>query len=196
MEKYVIDLLSSMNCSRRSIPQLLFFRSVILRPHQSLDPVNSNKLLPQITRLISTSHKLGCSNKPGDGSKKSIESLKTVKLKKNNETVSKTSLNTDAKKKIVSSSSSSSSSSDSDDESGSTKTQNRMHQQLPSSLRTTRHVDEILSILEEPPKVRFGWLKIALTVIVGIYFGAVLARIGASLLEEYEIFVKDDDDDD
>lgn len=56
--------------------------------------------------------------------------------------------------------------------------------------------DEILAYLRQPKKVRFGVAKVLLTIIGGIYAGAFLAKFGANLLEEYEIFVKDDDDDD
>lgn len=56
--------------------------------------------------------------------------------------------------------------------------------------------DEILMYLRQPKKVRFGALKILLTIVSGIYAGAFLAKFGANLLEEYEIFVKEDDDDD
>lgn len=129
------------------------------------------------------------------GQKSSIE---RDKIKKSNESVSEksSSLKSTAKK---SSSSSSSSSSDSDDEStihGYRQSKDSHGKALPSVIRSSRHVDEILSILEEPRHIRYGWLKVAFTIIGGIYFGAVVARIGASLLEEYEIFVKDDDDDD
>lgn len=186
----------TMNCSRSTPGVKQFLRSVIRSHHPSYF-TDSSKLQQQITRLITTSHELGCIPGAGGDVKKSVDGQKVGNPKKDSQ-VSKSSLTSDAKKKTFasSSSSSSSSSSDSDDESSSKKGQNRIHQKLPSSIRTTRHVDEILSILEEPPKVRFGWLKISLTILSGIYFGAVCARIGASLLEEYEIFVKDDDDDD
>ena len=56
--------------------------------------------------------------------------------------------------------------------------------------------DEILGYLRSPKKVRFGVAKVILTIVAGIYAGAFLAKFGANLLEEYEIFVKEDDDDD
>ena len=45
-------------------------------------------------------------------------------------------------------------------------------------------------------KTRFGILKAILVIVGGIYFGAFFAALGANMLEELEIFVRDDDDDD
>ena len=56
--------------------------------------------------------------------------------------------------------------------------------------------DESDDLFHEPPRVKYGLLKVALCIIFGLYFGAVFAKFGANLLEEYEIFVKGDDEDD
>ncbi len=51
-------------------------------------------------------------------------------------------------------------------------------------------------LFHEPPKVRFGMFKILITIGFGTYFGALFAMFGANFLEEYEIFVKGDDEED
>lgn len=51
-------------------------------------------------------------------------------------------------------------------------------------------------LFHEPPKVRFGMLKVALVIALGTYAGAMFAMFGANFLEEFEIFVKEDDDGD
>ncbi|KAI1292100.1 hypothetical protein HDE_07032 [Halotydeus destructor] len=56
--------------------------------------------------------------------------------------------------------------------------------------------DEILAYLQQPRQIRFGLIKIIITMVLGIYFGAFMAKFSANLLEEYEIFVRGDDDDD
>lgn len=57
--------------------------------------------------------------------------------------------------------------------------------------------DELISYLgmEKTGKAAII-LKIVLTVIAGLYFGAFLAKLGANLLEEYEIFVRGEDGED
>lgn len=50
-------------------------------------------------------------------------------------------------------------------------------------------------IVREPSRERFGILKTAFVIISGIYFGAWLAMVGATVLEDLEIFVNEDDDD-
>ncbi len=49
-------------------------------------------------------------------------------------------------------------------------------------------------LFHEPPRVRFGMIKILITIGFGTYFGALFAMFGANFLEEYEIFVKGDDE--
>lgn len=102
-------------------------------------------------------------------------------------------------------SSSSSSSSDSDDEdsrvkakksSSSTGAKPETSKSIPEPLISLAQRDEVLAYLQEPKKIRFGLLKVIVTIILGVYFGAFLAKFSANLLEEYEIFVKGDDDDD
>ncbi len=51
-------------------------------------------------------------------------------------------------------------------------------------------------LFHEPPRVRFGMFKILITIGFGTYFGALFAMFGANFLEEYEIFVKGDDEED
>ena len=56
--------------------------------------------------------------------------------------------------------------------------------------------DDDEDLFNEPPKVRFGLLKVALVIILGTYAGALFAMFGANFLEEFEIFVKDSDEED
>ncbi|XP_074596652.1 essential MCU regulator [Brevipalpus obovatus] len=59
------------------------------------------------------------------------------------------------------------------------------------------YADELMDYLGEPAARKSVLiLKIVLTIIAGLYFGAFLAKLGANLLEEYEIFVRGGDDDD
>lgn len=105
------------------------------------------------------------------------------------------------KKAARKSDSSSSSSSDSDSEEAPVAAKKEASQTtakppVPSSLFGSAARDEVLAYLQEPKKIRFGLLKVIVTIFLGIYFGAFLAKFSANLLEEYEIFVKGDDDDD
>ncbi len=70
---------------------------------------------------------------------------------------------------------------------------------LAASGRHTRGVTtrESGAILEEPRReVRFGLLKVFVTVITGLTIGALLSQKIAAFLEENELFVPEDDDDD
>ncbi|CAG5128167.1 unnamed protein product [Candidula unifasciata] len=51
------------------------------------------------------------------------------------------------------------------------------------------------AILPKPPQVRFGLIKVALTVTPFLLGGATISREFAAWLEEHELFVPDDDDD-
>ena len=66
----------------------------------------------------------------------------------------------------------------------------------PSSESDSELYDDDEDLFHEPPKVRYGLLKVALTIILGTYAGALFAMFGANFLEEFEIFVKEDDDED
>ncbi|CAG0921888.1 unnamed protein product [Notodromas monacha] len=48
----------------------------------------------------------------------------------------------------------------------------------------------------EPKKVRFGLAAVFLTVIPGLFLGAMISKTLASFLEEQDLFVPSDDDDD
>jgi len=50
------------------------------------------------------------------------------------------------------------------------------------------------AILPEPKKVPLSFLKVFLVLGPGIYVGASIAKNGATILEENEIFVPSDDD--
>lgn len=50
------------------------------------------------------------------------------------------------------------------------------------------------AILPEPKKVPFPFLKLLLVLTPGIYIGAAIAKNGATILEENEIFVPTDDE--
>lgn len=53
------------------------------------------------------------------------------------------------------------------------------------------------TVVEEPPKdVRFGLVKIFLTMFAGLSVGAWMSQKMAAFLEENELFVPEDDDDD
>ncbi len=53
------------------------------------------------------------------------------------------------------------------------------------------------AILEEPRReVRFGLVKVFLTVVAGLSVGAWVSQKMAAFLEENELFVPEDDDDD
>lgn len=51
-------------------------------------------------------------------------------------------------------------------------------------------------ILSRPVRERFGITKSMLIIVFGVYFGAVLAKLCAYVLEELDIFIDDDLDDD
>lgn len=51
-------------------------------------------------------------------------------------------------------------------------------------------------LLSEPTPMRFGVVKIILTMTPGLYIGAFTAKTLAEWMEETELFVPDDDDDD
>ncbi|XP_054156368.1 uncharacterized protein LOC128954793 [Oppia nitens] len=61
---------------------------------------------------------------------------------------------------------------------------------------TTDFTSDDDDLFEEPPRVRFGLLKVTITIALGLYAGALFAMFGANFLEEYEIFVTGDDEDD
>jgi hypothetical protein len=50
--------------------------------------------------------------------------------------------------------------------------------------------------LPEPQKVRFGMAGVFVTVIPGLFLGAMISKTLASFLEEQDLFVPSDDDDD
>ncbi|KAL8595063.1 hypothetical protein ACOMHN_002041 [Nucella lapillus] len=60
----------------------------------------------------------------------------------------------------------------------------------------TKVCSETGALMEKPVHVRFGLLKVACTVTPFLLTGGYLSREFASLLEEHELFVPDDDDDD
>ncbi|GFR82965.1 chromosome 22 open reading frame 32 [Elysia marginata] len=51
------------------------------------------------------------------------------------------------------------------------------------------------AVLQRPQQVRFGLIKVALTVTPFLLGGATISREFAAWLEEHELFVPDDDDD-
>lgn len=52
------------------------------------------------------------------------------------------------------------------------------------------------AILPEPGKQAFGLIAIVMTIIPGLFVGAVISKSIANFLEENELFVPSDDDDD
>ncbi len=71
------------------------------------------------------------------------------------------------------------------------------------SLREVRHQQkafqstgkEGLSVGEAPAKVKFGLVRIAAVVIPFTYLGAMASKRGAEFLEDWNIFVPEDDED-
>jgi len=51
-------------------------------------------------------------------------------------------------------------------------------------------------IVEEPPRVPFGFVGIICTVMSGLLIGAAISKGIANFLEENDLFVPSDDDDD
>lgn len=50
-------------------------------------------------------------------------------------------------------------------------------------------------VLEKPPQVRFGVIKVMAVALPFIYIGGTLSMMGAAFLEENDIFVPQEDDD-
>lgn len=63
-------------------------------------------------------------------------------------------------------------------------------QRRPATTTTTG------AILPEPEKQAFGLFGIVMTIIPGLFVGAVISKSIANFLEENELFVPSDDDDD
>ncbi|XP_053205005.1 uncharacterized protein LOC128389434 [Panonychus citri] len=60
-----------------------------------------------------------------------------------------------------------------------------------------RYVDELIDFREKKPtRTWLTVIKVLITMFAGVNFGAFMAKLGATLLEKYEIFVRDDDDSD
>lgn len=74
-----------------------------------------------------------------------------------------------------------------------------IHDHLNSSQDQIGSFDETFpfeqDIVKEPPRERFGVIKAIVIIVSGIYFGAYVAMVGAKLLEELDIFVRESDDD-
>ena len=54
---------------------------------------------------------------------------------------------------------------------------------------------ETVLIEDAPPKVKLGLAKVCAVIVPFIYIGAILSKNGAEFLEEWNIFVPEDDDD-
>ncbi|RWS12302.1 hypothetical protein B4U79_00243 [Dinothrombium tinctorium] len=65
---------------------------------------------------------------------------------------------------------------------------------IASEKQSFNELDELLARSTQRP--RFGLLKVMATILLGVYFGAFIAKLGANLLEEYEIFVHGENEDD
>ena len=59
-----------------------------------------------------------------------------------------------------------------------------------------RYVDELIDYREKPRRTWLTVIKVLITMFFGINFGAFMAKLGARLLEIYEIFVRDVEEDD
>ena len=66
----------------------------------------------------------------------------------------------------------------------------------PGSLRRSIHSKDCQVAIEAPPsQVRLGLIKVFAVVVPFVYLGAVMSKHGAEFLEEWDIFVPEDDDD-
>lgn len=74
-----------------------------------------------------------------------------------------------------------------------------IHDHLNSSQDQIGNLNETFpfeqDIVKEPPRERFGVIKAIIIIVSGIYFGAYVAMVGAKLLEDLDIFVREIDDD-
>ncbi|MEE6508184.1 hypothetical protein FKM82_019620 [Ascaphus truei] len=60
----------------------------------------------------------------------------------------------------------------------------------------THTVSSTGTILPKPEKVSFGLLRVFIVVIPFLYVGTLISKNFATVLEEHDIFVPEDDDDD
>lgn len=65
-----------------------------------------------------------------------------------------------------------------------------------ATMRTGTHCRHTGAIRPQPKVLPFGVVAICLSLIPGVLFGATFSKTVADLLEEYDVFVFDDDDDD
>ena len=66
----------------------------------------------------------------------------------------------------------------------------------PGSLRRSIHSKDGQATIESAPsQVRLGLIKVFAVVVPFVYVGAVMSKYGAEFLEEWNIFVPEDDDD-
>jgi|GEM_PF-6045844 len=63
-----------------------------------------------------------------------------------------------------------------------------------SNIATRRHVSQ--TVESKPYTFKWGLIPVTVVSIPMIYFGAMVAKRGAAFLEEWNIFVPDDEDDD
>jgi len=68
------------------------------------------------------------------------------------------------------------------------------HPPLVSQVRSVVYT-ETGGVLEKPPQVRFGLIKVMAVSVPFIYIGGTLSMMGAAFLEENDIFVPQEDDD-
>ena len=54
---------------------------------------------------------------------------------------------------------------------------------------------ETVLIEDAPPKVKLGFAKVCAVIVPFVYIGAIISKNGAEFLEEWNIFVPEDDDD-
>ena len=54
---------------------------------------------------------------------------------------------------------------------------------------------ETVIIEDAPPKVKLGFAKVCAVIVPFVYIGAIISKNGAEFLEEWNIFVPEDDDD-
>jgi len=71
-----------------------------------------------------------------------------------------------------------------------------VHKQPQIAVRQFSRVGSRQVIEECPEKVRFGLTGLSVLIVPFIYVGGMFSKKAASLLEDYDIFVPEDDDDD
>ncbi|XP_015781408.1 uncharacterized protein LOC107359448 [Tetranychus urticae] len=74
--------------------------------------------------------------------------------------------------------------------------ENKTSTSLQPDRHLMRYVDELIDYREKPRRTWLTVIKVLITMFAGVNFGAYMAKLGARLLDKYEIFVRDAEEDD